>query len=282
MRRWTLSLGMGSALVACLVIGVAGSARAATLDFTGALTLQLFGPNSLVNIPGAGVAQVTGAPHLASLVLPGGTFGPVTTSIDLGGYSGTDLSLAGVVNQSGQFLNGAGPMGLSGIAKLCLIFAPCEYANVPLPLAATGTPPVGFGIGGTQLFTGAINFTAQHAPWTVGQPVLTIHTPNTNVTTPTLPGGFEHGPALGRGAARVGLEGLHEPYRGNSRDAHVRRPDPALRTRTGDAAPARFRRGGARSSRATAPDVEVLLLPPADVALLPTPSQGLIAETATP
>jgi hypothetical protein len=35
----------------------------------------------------------------------------------------------------------------------------------------------------------------KHAPWTVGQPVMTIHSPNSNVTTPALPGGFVHGPA---------------------------------------------------------------------------------------
>ena len=183
------------ALVGLLALGINGSARAATLDFTGTLTLQLFGPISLVNIPGAGVAQVTGAPHLASLMLPGGSFGPFTTLFDLGTGSGNDLSLASVSNLSGQFAGGSGQMGLSGIAKVCLIFAPCEYAFVPLPFAATGTPPVGLGIGGTQVVTGGIAFTAQHAPWTVGQPVLTMHTPNTTISTPALPGGFAHGPA---------------------------------------------------------------------------------------
>ena len=34
-----------------------------------------------------------------------------------------------------------------------------------------------------------------HMPWTVGQPVLTVHTPNTAISTPVLPGGFAHGPA---------------------------------------------------------------------------------------
>jgi len=81
------------------------------------------------------------------------------------------------------------------LAKICLIFSPCEYANVPLPLVATGTPPAGLGIGGTQQVSGAIAFTAQHAPWTIGQPVMTLHTPNTTISTPPLPGGFAHGPA---------------------------------------------------------------------------------------
>jgi hypothetical protein len=34
-----------------------------------------------------------------------------------------------------------------------------------------------------------------HAPWTIGQPVMTLHTPNTTMSTPVLPGGFAHGPA---------------------------------------------------------------------------------------
>jgi hypothetical protein len=35
----------------------------------------------------------------------------------------------------------------------------------------------------------------QDAPWTVGQPTMTIHTPQSTITIPVLPGGFAHGPA---------------------------------------------------------------------------------------
>jgi hypothetical protein len=35
----------------------------------------------------------------------------------------------------------------------------------------------------------------QHDAWTIGQPVMTIHTPNSTISTPVLPGGFAHGPA---------------------------------------------------------------------------------------
>jgi hypothetical protein len=31
----------------------------------------------------------------------------------------------------------------------------------------------------------------QHAPWTIGQPVMTIHTAGSAVTTPSLPGGIQ-------------------------------------------------------------------------------------------
>ena len=37
--------------------------------------------------------------------------------------------------------------------------------------------------------------TLQHAPWTIGVPTMTIHTAESNITRPTLPGGFAHGPA---------------------------------------------------------------------------------------
>ena len=40
-----------------------------------------------------------------------------------------------------------------------------------------------------------MSVTLQNASWTIGQPTMTIHTPNTNVMTPVLPGGFAHGPA---------------------------------------------------------------------------------------
>lgn len=187
---------------ACLLVlatFAAAPAGAATLAFTGTLTLQLVhsNPNTVVPVAGSGLAQVTGGLHLSSLTLPGTTFGPITTKIDLGFATGTDLSLVGVVNQSGQFTGGAGVLGFSGVAKLCFaLFDPtCLFANLLFPFAATGTPAKGFGIGGTQVTAGAVGVTAKHAPWTTGQPVLSIHWPNSTVTIPPLPGGFAHGPA---------------------------------------------------------------------------------------
>jgi hypothetical protein len=85
-------------------------------------------------------------------------------------------------------------MGLQGTAKLCLFFFPdCSgYTSIPLTPTAGGA---GFGIGGTVSVPGSLALTLQHAPWTIGQPVMTIHTPNTTISTPTLPGGFAQGPA---------------------------------------------------------------------------------------
>jgi len=81
-------------------------------------------------------------------------------------------------------------MGISGLAKICL-FGPgaCIFANVPVPLSPTASG-AGLGIGGTQIVSGAVALTMQHSPWTVGQPVMTIHTPMSYITTPTLPGGY--------------------------------------------------------------------------------------------
>ena len=213
MRRSTLSLVLGSALVACLAIGIAGSARAATLDFTGTLGINIFGWRDLagspvyLTVPGAGAALVTddGNLHLLSFALPGGAFGPSTVtrwvlSTAVTGISSLRFTLA--QNLSGGFSGisggppGGGPMGLSGIAKICL-FSPACPAFIPLPLTPTAGG-AGFGIGGTRTAAaGGVSVTLQNAPWTIGQPTMTFHTPNSNITTPwvPIPGGFAHGPA---------------------------------------------------------------------------------------
>ena len=85
-------------------------------------------------------------------------------------------------------------MGLTGLAKICITFASACGTHVPLQLSSTAGG-AGFGIGGTATFPGNIAVTMQNAPWTIGQPVMTVHTPNSNALTPTLPGGFAHGPA---------------------------------------------------------------------------------------
>jgi hypothetical protein len=198
------ALALLALCLASLSIVVPGSARAATLEFTGTLRLQVAPPYlPPLTIPGAGSVQVAddGSFHLLSLLLPGGAFGPVSASLpttsagDINSVIFTNLG-----NLTGNFGGisggppGGGPMGLSGMAKICLALATPGCAasvNVPLqPVAGKG-----LGVGGTQYFPGAVSITMKHAPWTVGQPVMTIHSPNSNVTTPALPGGFVHGPA---------------------------------------------------------------------------------------
>jgi len=156
------------ALSGLLAIGVAGSAQAATLEFTGTLGINFGGysatPGTLdfLTVPGAGSAQVTddGALHLLSLHLAGATFGPSTVSYYVG-YSLDTVRFMLAENLSGSFSGisggppGGGTMGLSGLVKLCFFSPPC-IANIPLPLTPTvgGT---GFGIGGTRTAPGGGN-----------------------------------------------------------------------------------------------------------------------------
>jgi hypothetical protein len=180
---------------------VAGSAHAATLSYTGgALSLQIATLPGLLASGSGTVSAGTALGHLNSMVLASAALGPVTASVPVTNSSTINsVIFTGVGNLTGNFTGisggppGGGPMGISGLAKICLVFGPCGTSNVPVPLSPVGGK--GIGVGGTQTFPGNVNITMKHAPWTIGQPVLTIHSPNSNVTTPVLPGGFVHGPA---------------------------------------------------------------------------------------
>jgi len=186
------------ALAGFFALGAAGSASAATLPYTGTLTFQLAALPG-ITAPGGGFATVNGSlgvafgDHLDTLALAAGAFGPVSASLPVTS-SGTINSVifTSMANASGTLsISGggvAGPLGLSGTAKICLVFGPCGVSNVTVPL--TG----GFGIGGTQSVPGAVAVTMQHNPWQLSPAAMTIHTPNSSVTVPTLPGGFAHGP----------------------------------------------------------------------------------------
>ncbi len=191
------------ALSALLTIGVAGSAGAATLDYFGTLSIQLTRfPGMTAAVSGTVIVNASlGGPQLSSMVIGAGVLGPVTAWIPVTAERTINsVVLTSVANRTGNFHfdptggpPAGGPMGLSGTAKICLLFGPCAYANLTIPL--TPVSGVGIGVGGTQPVPGAVAFTIQHNPWTIGQPVMTLHTANSNVTTPTLPGGFAHGPA---------------------------------------------------------------------------------------
>jgi len=190
---------LGVALAGFLALGVAGSAGAATISYTGSLQFQLSTlPGIVAPGGGFGVINLT-VPlggHLSTLSLGGGDLGPVTASLPVTSQSTINsVIFTAMANASGTPISGSAgaTMGLTGTAKICLVFAPCAYANVVIPL--TG----GMGIGGTQSIPGAVAVTMQHNPWTIGQPTMTIHTPLSTVTVPTLPGGFAHGPATASG-----------------------------------------------------------------------------------
>jgi len=198
--------GFGKAKILGIMIGAvlalgAGDARAGPLPFTGTLTFRIATLPGVVGA-GAGIASVNGSAgggHLSTLALGGGSFGPITTSIPAPPTINSVI-FTGIDNLTGTFTGisggppGGGSMGILGVAKICLVFAPCAYAAVSVPLTPT-LGGAGFGIGGTQTVPGAVALTMLHAPWTVGQPVMTIHTANSTISVPTLPGGFAHGPA---------------------------------------------------------------------------------------
>ncbi len=137
-------LGGSLLLAALLTIGIAGAARAAELAFSGTLELHL-ATLPKVSAPGSTAASVsvTGTNHLASLALPAGAFGPLTTSIPITNNSSLpSIIFTSIENLTGSFPGisggppGGGTMGISGTAKICLIFAPCQYAGSPVPAGA--------------------------------------------------------------------------------------------------------------------------------------------------
>jgi hypothetical protein len=202
-RLGGIGISMVGLLAVCLFAGVAAPAKAALrmLSYTGTLTWQV---GALPSATGSGAAvapAVTYGGHLSTLAIPGGALGPITTSLPVtwGGGTIASVRFTGVGNLSGTMAGisahpgGGGPMGIQGLAKICLFSSAC-IASVPVPLTPT-LGGAGFGVGGTQFLPGAVSLTMQHAPWTMGQPLMTLHSPMTWTYTTTLPGGFAHGPA---------------------------------------------------------------------------------------
>jgi hypothetical protein len=208
---------IGVASAAFLAFGVAGSADAGALPYSGTLTFQLSALPGL-NAVGGGTLQVNGSlagTHLSSLVINAGDLGPVTASLPVTSTATINsVIFTALANASGSFtpaggLGGGfgGPMGVSGTAKICLKFSPCQYSNVTVPLSPN-TAGAGFGVGGTQVVPGNVAVTMQHGPWTTGLPSMTIHTAGTSTLVPNLPGGFVHGPATGGASSAAAPSGV--------------------------------------------------------------------------
>ena len=193
---------LGIALVAfsalVLSLGLAGSAGAAAVSYSGTLAFQL------ATLPGAtsplGTGVYSGPTHISTIAFNTGQFGPITVSVPVTSNATiATVRLTGVGNQAGTMTKisggppGGGAMGLKGVAKICMFASDCG-SSVNVPLASVGG--VGLGVGGTQHIKGAVAITMKHAPWTVGAPpnptgggVFTIHSPDSNVTQPALPSG---------------------------------------------------------------------------------------------
>jgi hypothetical protein len=172
---------------------LAGSVQAVTLPYVGALT---FGLATLPGATAGGAGVYSGPTHVSTVGLTASQLGPVNVSLPVTS-SGTvqSVRISNLVNAAGTLTGlSAGPpapnlLGVSGAAKICLIFAPACGSAVNVPL--TPTAATGLGIGGTQTIPGAVALTMYHAPFTVGQPVMTLHTANSTISTPTLPGGLQ-------------------------------------------------------------------------------------------
>ena len=211
MRKKLLGLAIAGAFLAPVAAG------AATLTYDGTLEFKLatlpgvvaegFGSAALVNGSNGGL-------HLSTVAVGTLGVGPVTSSVPVTSNSTINsVIFTGLANGQGTAQSisggppGSCPIGLRGTAKICLVFAPCMYAAVPVPL----TPDLqgnGFGVGGTQTILGNVSLTMQHAQWTIGTPTVTIHSANTNVTVPTLPGGFAHGPLSGGQSSAANPSGV--------------------------------------------------------------------------
>ena len=189
-------------LAISLVTVVASPARAdlRPLDLTGTLTFAVPIFATATGTGGAVAPAVTLGGRLSTLALPRG-FAPITTSLPATSHPTiASLRFTGIGNLSATITGiaggpplGSGVMGMQGLLKVCIFSSEC-YSNVLVPF--TPTPGgVGMGIGGTQTVPGTVALTLQHAPWTIGQPVMTLHTAESSVTSPLLPGGFAGPPS---------------------------------------------------------------------------------------
>jgi hypothetical protein len=221
MRKWFISLAAIS-----IVVGVAGVASAAPLNWSGTLTV-IIGENPRVNVTGGGVATVNnsagGIPaHLSTLRLAesrGNVEGIETVFI-------TDPEIAGngvaaiVVDATlgtGTFSPVSGgaastvvlardQMPMRGLAKVCLLSTSCSN-YVPLPLTGPttvngvpGTGTKGIGIGGslTAGGYGGIRLSLVAAPWTIKTVTVLdqIRTPDDQIIfTAQTAKGWAHAPA---------------------------------------------------------------------------------------
>jgi hypothetical protein len=162
---------LGVLAVGFIAMGVVGQAHAATLPFSGTLSINL-STLAPVTLPGSGTATVNGAGvpgHLTALQLPASPFS--VAGLGLPVTNPDSFPIAGVQitahNTVGNFV-GSGGAGFTGImpivgfAKVCL-FNACKaaVANLSVPLDLVGA-------GGSATVTGPVNVTVVGAPWTTG------------------------------------------------------------------------------------------------------------------
>jgi hypothetical protein len=191
MRKLFVLLAIGF-----LVLGVVGTASAATLNFTGSARVLLADyPEGILD--GGGVATINNSSgvlpaHLQTLRLAasrgqiGGTFTRIVTDPEtlangvsalvydgVGGLTGTWAGISGGIASTSTGNVGKMPQG--GLVKICLLSTACTQF-LPLilnqPTTVNGVPGTGTkGVGAGGLITaggyGGIRISLQCAPWTV-------------------------------------------------------------------------------------------------------------------
>ena len=210
-----------------IVVGAAGVASAAPLNWEGTLTV-IIAENPRVHVTGGGVATVNasagGIPaHLSTLRLAesrGNVAGTETVFItdpelaangvaaivvDSTLRTGTFVPISGGAASTVPLAQNLMPMG--GLAKICILSTSCT-AFVALPLTGpttvngvTGTDIKGVGLGGllTAGGYGGIRVSLQAAPWTIKTVTvldqITTPTGGSRIVTSQTARGWAHAPA---------------------------------------------------------------------------------------
>ncbi len=196
-----------------LLFGLAGTAHAKLIGFTGTLSIGLPGLPPVV-ATGSGNALLNGSTgglggHLTTLqiltntVSVTGAIVPITdpAGAPLISVRGTAALGMGVLRPiSGATASGAGltqdVLPVAGLFRVCPFPGCTKGVSLPIPLTVGGTR--GVGIGGLitlGTFGGGIKFSVYGQPWTVGTTLVTgIPTDNGGFSTMSA-FGFAHGPA---------------------------------------------------------------------------------------
>jgi hypothetical protein len=210
-----------------LVLGMAGSASAARLNWEGTFTVQMieFGDGSG---SGGGVATINGSAgvvpaHLSTLLLAGsrghvtGTNTNIVTDPETAGNGIAAVIYEGIQGGTGSFGNISGgaastgamspnnEMPIRGVVKICLLSTACtEYLSLPFtqPTTVNGVPGTGLkgaGLGGMMTVGGygGIRISLQYGPWTIKTTTMIdqITTPGgSRVFTNKTQQGWAHAP----------------------------------------------------------------------------------------
>jgi hypothetical protein len=196
-------------VVGVVALGVGSSAQAVKKDWTGQLAVTL-GTLPPVVLTGSAVATINGSSggaHLTTLRLNGGIGGtglvpvtdPLVTAV---GIVAVEASSANIGSGTFQPISGGGPLTLntlpiSGVARICLVYAGCNSGSLELNLVqGGGTAGVGglLTLGGVAGGLAGFRVSIVALPWTIGTATLSRRTDNGSIVMDTRMG-FAHGPA---------------------------------------------------------------------------------------